>query len=51
MKRTVVNKTFMQEYDSIAEFYKYLCDTPFNSAFRWAEHDSVTSDRWHNKAI
>ena len=41
MKKTVVERTFMQEYDSIAEFYKYLCDTPFNSAFRWEEHHST----------
>lgn len=30
------------EYDSLQEFYEYICDTPFNSAFRWTRHASVT---------
>lgn len=30
-----------QEFNSINEFYKYICDTPFNDAFRWAKHSSV----------
>ena len=29
------------EYDSLKEFYDYLCKTPFNDAFRWAKHSSV----------
>lgn len=32
------------EYESLNEFYKYICDTPFNEAFRWAEHSSVSGD-------
>ena len=32
-----------QEFSSINEFYKYICDTPFNDAFRWASHESVAS--------
>lgn len=34
-------KTETVEYDSLNEFYKYICDTPFNEAFRWASHSSV----------
>ena len=30
------------EYDSLQEFYEYICDTPFNEAFRWVRHASVT---------
>lgn len=32
------------EYDSLNEFYKYICDTPFNESFRWAKHESVSDD-------
>lgn len=46
MQKTVQDTTFMQEYNSIEEFYKYLCDTPFNDAFRWAKHSSVKTDSW-----
>lgn len=35
--------TYTKEFQSIGEFYKYLCDTPFNEAFRWANHRSVTT--------
>lgn len=35
--------TYTKEFGSIGEFYKYLCDTPFNDAFRWANHRSVTT--------
>lgn len=34
------------EFDSLQEFYNYLCDTPFNKAFRWANHSSVTGDKY-----
>lgn len=33
------------KYDSLNEFYKYICDTPFNNAFRWARHGSVDNDK------
>lgn len=46
MRRTVQEEKFMQEYSSIEEFYKYLCDTPFNDAFRWSEHSSVRTDSY-----
>lgn len=32
------------EYDSLNEFYKYICDTPFNESFRWAKHESVSDN-------
>lgn len=34
--------TYIKEFRSLDEFYKYLCDTPFNDAFRWSNHRSVT---------
>lgn len=36
--------TTVNHYKSISEFYKYICDTPFNEPFRWAHHSSVESD-------
>lgn len=36
--------TTVNHYSSISEFYKYICDTPFNEPFRWAHHDSVESN-------
>lgn len=41
MKKTMDGNKSISEFDSINEFYKYLCDTPFNEAFRWANHSSV----------
>ena len=41
MKKTMDGIKSIFEFDSINEFYKYLCDTPFNKAFRWADHSSV----------
>lgn len=38
-----------QEFNSINEFYKYICDTPFNEAFRWASHASVEASRRFTK--
>lgn len=29
------------EYNTLGDFYQYICDTPFNEAFRWARHSSV----------
>lgn len=43
MKKTMDGNKSISEFDSINEFYKYLCDTPFNEAFRWADHSSVDS--------
>jgi len=36
-------KKCMIEYQSMNEFYTYLCNTPFNEAFRWSSHSSVES--------
>lgn len=44
MKIEQINsKTEVIEYDSLSEFYDYICKTPFNEAFRWAEHSSVSN--------
>jgi len=33
------------EYDSLGEFYKYICDTPINEAFRWESLSSVVNGK------
>lgn len=42
--------SYIDSFGSLNEFYDYLCNTPFNSAFRWAEHSSVETSahktRW-----
>ena len=38
------NTTEVIEYDSLKEFYDYLMNTPFNSAFTWNKHSSVDND-------
>lgn len=43
------SKTEVIEYDSLKEFYDYLCATPFNDAFRWADHHSVTGSEYFTK--
>lgn len=45
----ITNKTEVIEYDSLHEFYEYLIHTPFNKAFCWAEHVSVTGDYYFTK--
>lgn len=42
-------RTEVVQYDSLKEFYDYLCKTPFNDAFRWTEHSSITGDKWFTK--
>lgn len=37
-------KTTVEAFDSINQFYKYLCDTPFNGPFLWHDHASVNND-------
>lgn len=47
MKVTHLNdklNTEVVEYDSLKEFYDYLVSTPFNKAFCWEDHHSVTGD-------
>lgn len=29
------------EFNSLNEFYSYICDTPINDTFRWQKHESV----------
>lgn len=45
----ITNKTEVIEYDSLHEFYEYLIYTPFNKAFCWAKHASVTGDYYFTK--
>ena len=42
-------RTEVVQYDSLKEFYDYLCETPFNDAFRWTDHSSITGDKWFTK--
>lgn len=44
MNEVINGKQVITEYDSISEFYNYLCKTPFNEAFRWEYHSSVEGD-------
>lgn len=39
-------KTFVSEFKTIAEFYDYLTNTPYNDAFRKAEKSSARRDRY-----
>lgn len=34
-------ETYTQQFKSMEQFYRYICDTPFNEAFRWEHHSSV----------
>lgn len=43
MIERINGSTHVVEFKSIEEFYKYLCDTPFNDVFRWCRHSSVDS--------
>lgn len=46
MKVEKINdKTEIVEFDGLNEFYNYICTTPFNEAFRWEKHSSVTGDK------
>lgn len=45
MKETIVGKTVCREFTGLEEFYKYICDTPFNEAFRWHGHASVNESQ------
>lgn len=49
MKESMFKNTRVIEYDSLSEFYKYICDTPFNEAFRWASHSSVEGSAYWTK--
>lgn len=45
----ITYKTEVIEFDSLKEFYDYICNTPFNEAFRWANHSSVTGNEYFTK--
>ena len=45
----MLNQTRVVEYDSLNEFYRYICDTPFNETFRWTKHSSVEGDKYWTK--
>lgn len=45
MIQTIEGKREVVEYDSLQEFYNYICDTPINEVFRWEEHSSVTGSK------
>ena len=50
MKAEQINsKTEVIQFDSLQEFYKYICDTPFNEAFRWVDHGSISGDKHWTK--
>lgn len=49
MIESMFKNTRVVEYDSLNEFYSYICDTPFNEAFRWAKHSSVEGDKYWTK--
>jgi hypothetical protein len=40
-----VSESKVVEYNSMNEFYKYICETPFNDSFRWENHQSVTASK------
>ena len=43
-------KDFKQiKYDSLNEFYNYICDTPINETFRWEKHESVDGSKIFTK--
>lgn len=45
MKETINKEKDLvcREYSSLDEFYKYICDTPLNNAFRWKTLSSVSN--------
>ena len=38
------NGTEIISFESLDSFYKYICEVPFNEAFRWAKHSSVSGE-------
>lgn len=50
-KTMVVDGTtsYIDSFGSLNEFYDYLCNTPFNSAFRWAKHSSTETSAYKTK--
>lgn len=44
MREDVDGKVVKVEFNSLIEFYNYLCETPLNDAFRWSHKDSDNRD-------
>lgn len=42
-------EVFLQEFNSIEEFWKYICDTPINEPFRWKQLSSVNGSEEFTK--
>jgi hypothetical protein len=38
------NGTEIVSFENLDSFYKYICEIPFNEAFRWAKHSSVSGE-------
>lgn len=41
----ITSKTEVIEFDSLKEFYDYCVNTPFNEAFCWSNHSSVSGGK------
>lgn len=42
-KKGIITKNVV-EFNSISEFYDYICNTPINESFRWEEHQSSSKE-------
>lgn len=49
MNESVDGKVVKVEFNSLNEFYKYLCETPLNDAFRWEVKKSDVRNRFHSQ--
>ena len=49
MQETIDRNIYMTRFDSITEFYKYICDTPINEVFRWNGLKSVNGSEKFTK--
>ena len=49
MQETIDRNIYMTRFDSISEFYKYICDTPINEVFRWKGLKSVNGSEKFTK--
>ena len=45
MKVEKIENKEIIEFSSLGEFYNYICETPFNEAFRWEKHSSVEGSK------
>ena len=46
-----MNNVINQQFDSISSFYKYICDTPINSTFRWHSLSSTNGNYDFTKTV